>query len=108
MAILKPQISKITRMTEAKAVGLPQTLLLTDNWHWHFLPRIPEDGAKMAGGSCDHKQMPNEVVVGQSFRCVEEDSQGVGDASAQNPEQSRKLDVKPEEANGEQCQPSHS
>ena len=54
----------------------------------------------MAGGAGDHKQMPDEVVVGQAFRCIKEDSQRVGDASTQNPEQSRKLDVEPEKTNG--------
>lgn len=62
----------------------------------------------MAGRSCNHKQVPDEVVVRKSFRRVEEDSCGVGEASSKNPEQSRELDMEPKKTNGEQCQPSHA
>src|SRR6202795_2114636 len=52
--------------------------------------------------------MPDEVVVGQPFCRIEEDSESVGHAPTENPEQPRKLDMEPKKTNGEQRQPSHA
>ena len=62
----------------------------------------------MAGCSGNHKEMPDEMVVRKTFRCVEENSRGIRDTSGKNPEQSWELHMKPKRTNGEQCHPSHA
>ena len=54
------------------------------------LSRIPEHGEEMAGGSSNHKQVPDEMAVSQAVRGEEREAARISNSTRQYPENSRR------------------